>query len=465
MADLKLTREDFILHKTSPISKEYIMGKQLGTGAFGSVRLAIHKATKQKRAVKVLKKTEDNKQFVLDEINILSKLVHPNIMQIYEVFEDKANYYIVSEHCKGGELFEAISQKGSFSEKDASIIMKQILSGVCYSHQNHIVHRDLKPENILLDNKGEDLNVKIIDWGCAKTIKKSEKLHTADGTAYYIAPEVLKGDYDEKCDVWSCGVILYILLCGYPPFNGDTDDDIYNEILKGQIDFPKEEWSKISKEAKELIKKMLTLNPENRVSALEALSDKWFNINKDKLKTDLKMAKNVIQNMKKFKKNRRLEQATVGFIINQLVSKEERNELAKQFKEWDKNGDGVLSKQEIMDGYKKAYGKADENEIDNMIKSVDLDGNGVIDYNEFLSCALNKEKILSRENLEYCFKAFDLDGSGSISLDEITHIFRKSDKTGEDMEAFKKILKEADENGDGEISFEEFRDIMCKFFS
>ena len=463
--DVKINRENFIFHKTTPISKEYIMGKQLGTGSFGSVRLAIHKATKQRRAVKIQKKTKENKQLILDEINILSKLVHPNIMQIFEVFEDNTNFYIVSEHCKGGELFEEISKKGSFSEKNAAIIMKQILSGVCYSHQNHIVHRDLKPENILLDNKSDDLNIKIIDWGCAKTINKTEKLHTADGTAYYIAPEVLQGDYDEKCDVWSCGVILYILLCGYPPFNGDSDEDIYEEILKGKLDFPKEEWAGVSNDAKELIKKMLTVDPKKRVSALEAMSDKWFNVNKKNNNVDKKMAKSVIQNMKKFKKNRKLEQATVGFIINQLVSKEERNELAKQFKEWDKNGDGVLSRQEILDGYKKAYGKVDENEIDNMIKSVDLDGNGVIDYNEFLSCALNKEKILSRQNLELCFKAFDLDGSGSISLDEIAHIFKKGDQGSEDLEAFKKILEEADTNGDGEISFQEFRDIMSKFFN
>lgn len=465
MKDVKINRENFILHKTTAISKEYTLGKQLGTGAFGAVRLAVHKATKQTRAVKILKKTKENVQTILDEIHVLSTLSHPNIMQIFEVFEDTTNYYIVSERCKGGELFDVISEKGNFTEKDAATVMKQLLSGVCYSHQNHIVHRDLKPENILMDNKSNDLSIKIIDWGCAQTIKKDEKLHSADGTAYYVAPEVLRGDYDEKCDVWSCGVIMYILLCGYPPFNGDNDDEIYEAVLQGEFEFPDAEWDNVSKEAKDLIKKMLTLDTKKRVSALEAMSDKWFNMNKDEFKEDKKSSQNVLSNMKRFKQNKKLEQATVGFIINQLVSKEERNELAKQFKDWDKNGDGVLSKEEIMGGYKKAYGKVDEVEIDNMIKSVDLDGNGVIDYNEFLSCAINKEKIINEQNLELCFKAFDLDGSGTISLDELTYIFKKGDKSSNDIEAFKKILAEADENGDGEISFDEFKDIMGKFFS
>ena len=164
------------------------------------------------------------------------------------------------------------------------------------------------------------------------------------------------------------------------------------------------------------------------------------------------------------KKNKKFEKATISFIINQLVLKDERNDLERQFKEWDTNGDGVLSRDEIIQGYKKTYGKVDENEVDNMINSIDLDGNGVIDYHEFLSCAISKEKILRSENLEICFKAFDLDNSGSISVDEISAIFKKGGKDDENIEAFKNIMKEADENGDGEISFAEFKNLMRKFF-
>ena len=464
--NLVLKKENIITHKKTGISKEYTLGKILGNGAFGQVRLGIHKTTKQVRALKILKKAKINMDDLLTEISILSKLSHPNIMQVYEIFEDNINLYIVTEYCKGGELFDIISKKGSFSEKEAAEIMQQILSAVCYAHQNGIVHRDLKPENILMDNKNKksDLSLKIIDWGSAALFDKQERLHTTDGTSYYIAPEVLQGDYDQKCDIWSCGVILYILLCGYAPFYGDTDEEIYQQVLKGEYDFPKEEWDHVSKEAKNLVKKMIEKNPEKRVSALEALQDVWFKNNKQKKKADKVLAKNVLQNMKKFKKNKKFEKATISFIINQLVLKDERNDLERQFKEWDTNGDGVLSRDEIIQGYKKTYGKVDENEIDNMINSIDLDGNGVIDYHEFLSCAMSKEKILRNENLEICFKAFDLDNSGSISLDEISAIFKKGGKDDENAEAFKNIMKEADENGDGEISFTEFKNLMRKFF-
>jgi calcium-dependent protein kinase len=298
-------------------------------------------------------------------------------------------------------------------------------------------------------------------------MKQRERLHEMDGISYYIAPEVLEGDYDEKCDIWSCGVILYVLLCGYAPFYGDTDEDIYKQVLKGEYDFPKEEWDNVSEEAKNLVKKMIEKDTKKRITALEALQDEWFKINKQKKSGNKLLAKNVLNNMKKFKKNKKFEQATISFIINQLVLKEERKDLEKQFKEWDKNGDGVLSRDEIIEGYKKTYGSVDEGEIDNMINSIDLDGNGVIDYNEFLTCAMNKDKILKNDNLEICFKAFDSDNSGKISLDEISAIFSNGDKekmNKEEIEALKKMIGDADANGDGEISFKEFKDLMRKFF-
>jgi calcium-dependent protein kinase len=463
--DILIHKENIISHKTSNISKEYTFGKTLGTGAFGQVRLAIHKATKQTRAVKIIPKAKVDIELLVNEISVLSKLSHPNIMQLYEIFDDNTNIYIVSEYCKGGELFDIISNRGNFSEKDACIIMKQLMSAICYSHQNNIVHRDLKPENILMDNDNNDLTIKIIDWGCAQTIKTTKQSNKADGTAYYIAPEVLKGEYNEKCDIWACGVIFYILLCGYPPFNGETDDEIYLDVLKGEFEFPEEDWSEVSDEAKNLIKKMLTKDVNKRISALDSMQDPWFKKFEAKETYDKKLAKNVLKNMKKFKKHRTLEKTIISFIINQLVKKEERQELEKQFKDWDTNGDGVLSKEEIINGYKKTYGKVDEYEIENMIKSIDLDGNGVIDYNEFLACSMNKDKILRNDNLRICFNEFDKDGSGKISIDEISNIFKKGDQDNkEDIEAFKKMIKDADENGDGEISFEEFQDIMNKFF-
>ena len=464
--EIKIKKATFISSKTTPISKDYIMGKSIGTGAFGTVRLCIHKATRQTRACKILKKATQDIKALQEEVEILSKLSHPNIMQLYEVYNDKTNFYIVSEFCQGGELFDAISKKGNFNENEASKIMKQVLSAITYSHQNNIVHRDLKPENILLEDKGNDSIIKIIDWGCAKNFNKNEKLTNKDGTPYYIAPEVLDGNYDEKCDIWSCGVILYIMLCGYPPFDGESEEEILDKVKKGSFEFPKEEWKNISKDAIDLIEKMLTFESNKRISALECLRHNWFIKNKNKGISDKKTAKNIISNMKKFKRGKKLEQASIAFIVNQLISKDERKELIKQFQDWDTNGDGVLSRDEIIEGYRKTYGAVDENEIDNIMKSIDLDGNGVIDYNEFLSCAFNRDKIMSKDNLELTFKAFDTDGSGKISADELMNVFMKGDKNGNlNKEIFEKMVNEADQNGDGEISFDEFKNIMTKFFS
>lgn len=357
---LMINKSNFIAYKTGSITNDYTFGKSLGSGSFGTVRSALHKASGQTRAIKILKKSEQDEEKLFLEVDILAKLSHPNIMQIFEFYDDSSNFYIVSEFCSGGELFDCISDKGAFSEKEASYIVKQIISAICYSHKNNIVHRDLKPENILLDDKSNSPIIKIIDWGGARYFIKNKKMSKISGTPYYIAPEVLNETYDEKCDIWSCGVILYILLCGYPPFNGESDTEIMKAVKKGQFEFPEEEWTAISKEAKDLVKKMLTYDPKNRPNAIECLAHEWFK--KFEQAVDSKITQNAIKNMKQFKTSRKLQQATTSFIVNQLVSKEERNKLLQQFQMWDKNGDGVLSRDEIYEGYKNFYGEVFAND-------------------------------------------------------------------------------------------------------
>jgi calcium-dependent protein kinase len=462
--DLKFDKSSFIAYKTTAITKDYTLGKILGTGAFGTVRSALHKPTKQIRAVKILKKSDQDEQKLFLEVDILSKLSHPNIMKIFEFYEDKSNFYIISELCQGGELFDMITDKKCFSESEAAPIIKQLLSAICYSHKNHVVHRDLKPENILIENKQDDKHIiKLIDWGGARYFSPSTKMSKVNGTPYYIAPEVLFNTYNEKCDIWSAGVILYVLLCGYPPFNGETDKEIMEAVKNGYFDFPEEEWSVISSSAKRLIKRMLIYDFKQRPSALELLADPWFSENETKIEANKQLAKSALENMKRFKRNKQFEQATISFIVNQLTSCEDIKSLRETFTEWDKNGDGVLSKEEIMAGYQDIYGSVDEEEIDKMIKSVDLDGNGVIDYNEFLNCTINRDKIISEKNLKFAFNTFDKDGSGAISIDEIMLIFRKT-ATTVDKSIFEKMLKEADANGDGEIEYIEFKAIMEDFF-
>lgn len=169
---------------------------------------------------------ESERVKLLNEIEILKQLDHPNILKLFEFFQDQKRFFLVTEFCNGGELFDKIAEEQYFSETDAAKIIKQILSAVNYCHQRSIVHRDLKPENILLNRDLNDPKITIIDFGTSGVFDPDQKMQQKYGTPYYIAPEVLGNSYDEKCDLWSIGVILYILLCGYPPFNGANDEQI-----------------------------------------------------------------------------------------------------------------------------------------------------------------------------------------------------------------------------------------------
>ena len=209
---------------------------------------------------------------------------HPNILKLYEFFEDDKNMYLITEICKGGELFDRIIEEEFFSEKVAANIFKQMLQPINYCHKRGIAHRDLKPENFLFDTKDPNSDLKVIDFGLSKIVRANnamdpvlsggkeagkkdlDRMNTRAGTPNYISPEVLAGNYGVECDMWSAGCILYILLCGYPPFYGDDDMEILQMVQKGKFDFDGEEWDDISKEAKDLIKKLIC-KPEKRLTA------------------------------------------------------------------------------------------------------------------------------------------------------------------------------------------------------
>ena len=459
--EFKVGKSTFIQYKKGLIEKDYKIAEVIGSGAFATVRKVYHKTTGQPRALKIIKKqkNKDKNARMYLEVEILKKLVHPNIMQIFEFYEDKKNFYIITELCEGGELFDKIVEKGSFTESEAAWIMKQLLSAVNYIHSNNIVHRDLKPENILLDTKHDNNIIKIIDWGTARFFDKSKKMNRISGTPYYIAPEVLAEKYDEKCDIWSRGVILYILLCGYPPFNADTDELILEKIKAGRFTFPAEEWDTVSPLAKDLVCHMLQFHPSKRVSASEALEHKWLLANKNK-NVDKKISIKCLNNMKKFRAERKLQQAALTYIVNNLLSKKEKNDLLELFQQFDTNGDGVLSKQEILNGYKQLMPFDDaEKEVERIMNEVDIDKSGTIDYNEFVLATINKQKLLNKEKLEATFKMFDKDGSGTITADEIKSVLGKA----VDKKLLEEMVKEVDENGDGEISLVEFKEMMLKF--
>jgi len=451
---ITLAKENIIRINTEPVSNYYIILDNVGQGSYGKVKKVKHRKLNEIRAMKIVDKKSASSHH---EIEILRKISHPNIINIFEIFEDYKQYYIICEYCEGGELFSIISRKGFFSEKEAAKIIQQILQAVNYLHTNNIIHRDLKPENIIFVSNDKDI-IKLIDFGTAIEIKdKGKKLKKVIGTPYYIAPEVLKENYNEKCDIWSCGVILFILLCGYPPFNGRSNKEIYNKIENSAPIFYDEEWNEISKEAKDLCKKMLKKNPNERLSAEESLKHNWFNIINTNF-NDEKISVNqnkIIENMAQFVHHNKFKQAILQFISTQFDLKKEEEDLRNIFKEFDKSNKGVISKEDFKAQLEKIYGVVISSEMaDEVFQQLDLDNSGSISYNEFITSVIGNRKNITEERLEKAFKMLDKDNNGLLSVDEIKSFF------GGDDETWKEVLKDVDENGDGEVDFKEFQKIM-----
>lgn len=280
--------------------------KNIGEGSYGSVAIAVHSETGQKRAVKTIprKKIKNWDRFET-EVKILQQLDHPHVIKLYEYFEDDVNVYLVTELCEGGELFDRIIAAEFFNEQQAAVIFKQIVLALNYCHAEGICHRDLKPENFLFVDKTDESDLKIIDFGLSKIISSQgtlKKMKTRAGTPYYISPEVLEGSYNISCDMWSAGCMLYILLCGYPPFYGDDNQEILQMVQKGEFDFDGEEWDEVSNDAKDLIKKLIC-KPSKRLTAEETLKHRWVrNLTKKAVDKNLIKKLNVVK-MKQFQKS------------------------------------------------------------------------------------------------------------------------------------------------------------------
>ena len=463
---VKLGRENLTKIKKELFTKDYEVIGDLGNGSYGSVKKVRHKQLKELRAMKIIPKKNENAQI---EIDIMRKISHPHIVNIFDIYEDTKKYYIMMELFDGGELFEAISEQGVFTEEDCAHIMKQVISAVTYLHSKNIMHRDIKPENIMLthklNKKNKKYEVKLIDFGAAVIFKKGEKQKQFIGTTYYIAPEVLKESYDEKCDVWSCGVIMYILLCGYPPFNGNTNEEIYNSIKNSQPYFHGEDWKDITPEAIDLLQNMLNKKPNKRFSAEKCVNHKWFklleqsnNNNNSINHFGKKLQMKVINKMNDFVKENRLKQAVLQFISNQFNLKKEEEDLQALFKEFDLKKTGEISKEIFYKKLTELYGEIEGKEIcDKIFERLDLDGSGEISYDEFLSAMIDGKKVLTEDRLEKAFKMFDKDGNGLLSIGEIVEVF------GGDSSYWTKIIEEVDSNNDGEVDFLEFKKLMGIF--
>jgi calcium-dependent protein kinase len=459
-----------------PKDKYKIDEKPIGTGAFGTVKKCTVKNGEKVLAMKTINKAaiQDTKVFT-NEVEINAALDHPNICKLYEVFEDSRCVYLCLELCHGGEMFDKIIAQGFFPEPDASHCILQIMRAVAYMHSNSIAHRDLKPENFMLVEKQQDKDpvskntIKVIDFGIAKryTVKGGQTvpMRTKAGTAYYVSPEVQAGNYTEKCDVWSCGVILYILLSGQPPFAGNEDKEIMRKARQGKIDFGIPELKRSSNEVKKFIQDMCQLDLSKRLSASQCLVVPWVQNPKaiQSQAPSREEAAALAGKLKKFCAVNKFKKTALHIIAYQMDDGRIKK-LREAFTRMDTNSDGVLTLGEMKAGMESA-GMKDMKDIQKIFETLDADKSGSVGYTEFLTALIDQADFKKKETLWEAFRTFDKNGDGKISLAELSQMLKDPDvaaagKVVNNDEEVKKLFDQVDTDGSGGITFDEFEKMM-----
>ena len=473
--NLVIKKEFFIRQTDGEITQHYEVLKKIGEGASAKVYKVKEKSTGEIKAMKKVEKAKlpDIKYFET-EIKILSLLDHPNIVRLFEVFEDEKNFYLIMELCYGGNLLSRM-KNDRYKERAAANLMEQIVSAIAYCHEKGICHRDLKPHNVLFCDESPNSPVKVVDFGISKIFDpdlanlqnelkegniKIKKMDSQMGTMYFMSPEVIKGKYSEKCDIWSLGVLLYYLLCGYPPFMAINDNKLIQSIMEGKVTFPKEEWKNISDNAKDLIKKMLC--PENqRISAKEIMNHKWF-----RTKLRKKFEKKITFDFDKldtYKNFNVFKKLILMFLASRLKS-EETGSFGEIFRKINECKTGMIDFEDfksfiINNQDNEIMGGENDEEIRKKFLEIDVDGNNKIDFTEFLAANMDKSIYHDKEKLRIAFDAFDIDKNGIINKEDIINIL-KMDNLYDANKLVSDLIEPNDINKDGKIDFDEFCKLM-----
>ncbi|KAJ6422880.1 hypothetical protein OIU84_027791 [Salix udensis] len=422
-------------YKTQNLRDHYNLGRKLGQGQFGTTFLCTHKTSGIKYACKSIPKRKllckEDYEDVWREIQIMHHLSeHPHVVRISGAYEDISCVHLVMELCEGGELFDRIVKKGHYSEREAAKLMKTIVGVVEACHSLGVMHRDLKPENFLLHNVEEDAPLKATDFGLSVFYKPGETFCDVVGSPYYVAPEVLRKHYGPEADVWSAGIILYILLSGVPPFWADS--------------------------AKDLIRKMLERNPKKRLTAHEVLCHPW--IVDDRIAPDKPLDSAVLSRLKQFSAMNKLKKMALRVIADRL-SEEEIGGLKELFKMIDTDNSGTITFDELKDGLRRVGSELMESEIKDLMDAADIDNSGTIDYGEFLAATVHLNKLEREENLVSAFSFFDKDSSGYITIDELQQACKEFGLSELHLD---EMIKEIDQDNDGQIDYGEFAAMMRK---
>ena len=441
--------------------KDYKVIKTIGEGTYGKVELVEHKVTGMVRAMKVIKKSNPNTNDVViyNELNILKQIDHQNVVKIYEYFIDAENYYLVTEYCGDGDLYN-VMKNDFISEAQAACIMYQILLAVNHMHKMHIMHRDLKLENILVTKKEEDglYLVKICDFGTSHLFELGEKEKNIAGSSYYIAPEVFKRKYDFKCDLWSCGVIMYVLLTKKVPFLGKDEEERKKfSMKKGYYAGPLEQYSDY---VKNLISDLMERDYQKRLNAEKALTYDIFKVYKCKdiiNKISNEEIKVYLENIKKYKKTNFFQETAISYLIHNSGMELVSGPL-KLFNKLDNNENGKIGYSEFYKGLCDITGQNfKEDEVKEIFFNLDTNKNGCFEQEEFIKAAVDKKLFLSEKMMKFAFNFFDQDKSGLITIDEMIEIFKDNADDNIDInKEFKNLIGSLDSDSDGKIDFNEF---------
>ncbi|CAN0901024.1 Calcium-dependent protein kinase 9 [Linum grandiflorum] len=457
-----IRRPDTILGKAyEDVKLQYSIGKELGRGQFGVTYLCVEIATGKEYACKSISKrklvTKNDKEDMKREIQIMQHLSgQPNIVEFKGAYEDKQSVHLVMELCAGGELFDRIIAKGSYSEKEAAGICRSIVNVVHACHFMGVMHRDLKPENFLLSSKDNySALLKATDFGLSVFIEEGKVYRDIVGSAYYVAPEVLRRRYGKEIDIWSAGVILYILLSGVPPFWAETEKGIFDAILQGDIDFESHPWPSISNSAKDLVRKMLTQDPKRRITSAQVLEHPWLKEGGEA--SDKPIDSAVLSRMKQFRAMNKLKKLALKVIAENL-SKDEIQGLKAMFANIDTDNSGTITYEELKSGLARLGSKLSEAEVKQLMDAADVDGNGTIDYIEFITATMHRHRLERDEHLYKAFQYFDKDSSGFITKDELETAMKEYGIA--DDETIREIIAEVDTDNDGRINYEEFCAMM-----
>ena len=525
--DIKVNARNYaIQRKNTNIFDVYEKIQFLGEGAFGSVYKVKRKASSSREIVRALKEiskekigsSEENEEELRNEIEVLKNLDHPNIMKIFEFFEDENNIYLIAEFCGGGDIAGLMDKYGVFPEFLLKYVMFQVFLAISFLHSNKVVHGDIKRENIAfvstikdkdksiideffksffndkelqfelaeasgLENLSDkalsiarelaNLDMKILDFGSAKMKKKGkqyEQLSGITGTVYYCSPEVVKDEYDFDCDEWACGVMMYILLTGYPPFEGNNEDEIFDNILNTNPNFDVPELKNVTPDCIDLMKKLLEKDAGKRIKADEALKHEFFkngiNINNlliGKYKENAELLKTLFKRKTvelKDKKKSKFRDVVIAYISlnfsDQNIEKQAR-QIFMEMTGGDKHY--LIQKSTFVTKMGKICKDLNKKEIEDLFNSIDENDTGNIEYEELVRALTDKEKLLSDKNLKEAFAFFDKDNNGSISWNEIAEIvYPEGNIPKNTIKEFLKEIGQKDENM--EIDFIEFKKIL-----